>query len=149
MAFYKQRIRFFLFLSIALVALAVVFFALTAFFITDDNIIIIKIIDCVFLSFSVSFLFYSIINIIKPYKRKINHIYTVLNSSSKHLVCQIKEITEIKTISKDVVAQQLFVQSGDLELFINYNLDCPKKEFLVGSTIAVDVANSFIINEEN
>ena len=148
-AFYKKKAQTSLFVSVALVALAVLFFALSAFFIDDSSILVIKIINCVFLSFSTCFLFYSIINIIKPCKRRMNHIYTVLHSSSKHLVCQVIDVKKIKTISKNVVAQQLFVKSGDLELFINYNLDCVEREFEIGSTIEVDVANTFITNEEN
>ena len=148
-AFYKKKAQTGLFVSVALVALAVLFFALSAFFIDDSSILVIKIINCVFLSFSTCFLFYSIINIIKPCKRRMNHIYTVLHSSSKHLVCQVIDVKKIKTISKNVVAQQLFVKSGDLELFINYNLDCVEREFEIGSTIEVDVANTFITNEEN
>lgn len=149
MTYLKQKAQVSLFASISLVALAVVFFALSAFFITDNNIVIIQVIDSVLLSFSVCFLFYSIINVIKPCKRKINHIYTVLNSSSKHLVCEVVEVKNVKTISKDVTAQQLFVKSEDAELFINYNLDCTPKKFKVGDKIEVDVANSFITNEEN
>ena len=147
--FYKQKAQFSLVASICLASLAVIFFALSAFFINDKSALTIMIINCVLLSFSVCFLFYSIVNVIKPWKRKINHIYTVLHSSCKHMVCEVKDVQKIKTISKDVVAQQLFVKCNDLELFINYNLDCAPKEFVVGSIIEVDVANTFIINEEN
>ena len=93
-------------------------------------------------------MFYSFVNVINPCKRKINHIYTVLNSSKKHLTCEVVEVKKIKTISKNVVAQQLFVKCDDLELFINYNLDCKPRKFNVGSKIEVDVADSFITNED-
>lgn len=146
-AFYKQKAQFSLIASICLILLAISFFALTAFFINDSNIIAIKIIDSVLLSFSSCFLFYSIINIINPYKRKMNHIFTVLNSSSKHMICEIVDVKEVKTISKNVVAQQLFVKSENLELFINYNLECTPRKFVVGDKIEVDVADTFIVNE--
>ena len=90
-----------------------------------------------------------LVSLIKPCKRRMNHIYTVLHSSCKHLVCEVVEVNEVKTIAKDVVAKQLFVKTDNLELFINYNLDCAPRDFVVGSTIEVDVADSFIINEEN
>ena len=147
-AFYKQKAQFSLITSICFIVLAVSFFALTAFFINDRNIIAIKVIDGVLLSLSSCFLFYSIINVIKPCKRKMNHIYTVMHSSVKHLVCEVVDVKEIKTISKNVVAQQLFVKADNLELFINYTIDCAPKKFVIGSKIEVDVADSFIINEE-
>lgn len=147
-AFYKQKAQFSLITSLCFVVLAVAFFALTAFFINDKNIVAIKVADCVLISFSSCFLFYAVVNVIKPCKRKMNHIYTVLHSSSKHMVCEVVDVKEVKTISKNVVAQQLFVKSDDLELFINYNLDCSPRKFAVGSKIEVDVADTFIINEE-
>ena len=148
-AFYKKKAQLSLLFSIGLVSLAVVFFALSAFFISDKSILAIKIIDSIFLSFSSCFLFYSIVNVINPCKRKMNHIYTVMNSSHKHIKCKIIDIKEVKTISKSVIAKQLFVKVDDVELFINYNLDCSPRKFSIGSSIEVDVANSFIVNEDD
>ena len=148
-AFYKKKAQLSLLVSICLVSLAVIFFAISCFFINDKSIILIKILNSVFLSLTLCYLFYAIVNVIKPCKRRMNHIYTVLHSSCKHLVCEVVEVNEVKTIAKDVVAKQLFVKTDNLELFINYNLDCAPRDFVVGSTIEVDVADSFIINEEN
>ena len=120
MDYYKQKARLALISSIFFLTVAVIFFIVSAFFITDKNIVLIKIIDSVLLSFSACFMFFSFINVINPYKRKMNHIYTVMNSSTKHLVCEVVEVKKLKTISKDVTAQQLFVKCDGLELFINY-----------------------------
>ena len=148
MEYYKQNARLHLIASILFVCVFLIVFTISAFFINDQNIIKIKIVDCVLFSFSSCFMFYSFVNVINPCKRKINHIYTVLNSSKKHLTCEVVEVKKIKTISKNVVAQQLFVKCDDLELFINYNLDCKPRKFNVGSKIEVDVADSFITNED-
>lgn len=148
-AYYKQRAQLSLIASICVVALAILFFTISAFMITDENIVKLKVINAILLSLSACFLFYSIVNVIKPCKRKMNHIYTVMNSSSKHLSCKVMGVKKIKTISKNVVAQQLFVKNDEVELFINYNLDCKPRKFSIGSNIEVDVADSFITNEEN
>ena len=137
-----------LFVSIAILAIAIGVFVLTCFLVNDRNLVPFLVLDCTILPLSASFCLFVILNFVLPRKNTIRHIQKVLSHRKENETLLVKRIDPKQTYAKDIeVSPVLLANESESKLYY-LDADLMTDSFEVGDLLQIESANHFILKAE-